>query len=481
MIKALNLKMQDEALCIAFESIVGEHNCITDPKVVSTYLEDWRGNYVGSTPIVLLPNSTKAISAIIKICSENNIGVIPQGGNTGLCGANIPNSTKDRLEIVINSSKMNQILELDIHNQTLIAQSGCVLSNIQNKAYEHGLLFPLSLGAEGTCQIGGNLSTNAGGVNVLKYGTSRDLVMGIEVVLPDGSIFSDLRGLRKDNTGYDLKQLFIGAEGTLGFITAVCLKLFSLPRGHTTALVAVENPHRSIDLLRDAKNNFGDNLIAFEIMNKTSIETVERQMSNYRIPLDSSYPWQILIEMGNLNAENVEHERMANFLGNQLENDNILDAVIANSGQERIDFWNIRHAIPTSKKLTGPGVNSDVSVPISKIPELIDQSTDMLEQSLGESLLFIYGHVGDGNLHITKNKPEDMKKEKFESKADDITRIVNETAVDLGGSYSGEHGIGLVLKEDFVYFSDPIKIQLMETIKKSIDPKNIMNPNKLIG
>ena len=247
---------------------------------------------MGSTPIVLLPNSTKAISAIIKICSENNIGVIPQGGNTGLCGANIPNSTKERLEIVINSSKINQILELDIHNQTLIAQSGCVLSNIQNKAYEHGLLFPLSLGAEGTCQIGGNLSTNAGGVNVLKYGTSRDLVMGIEVVLPDGSIFSDLRGLRKDNTGYDLKQLFIGAEGTLGFITAVCLKLFSLPRGHTTALVAVENPHRSIDLLRDAKNNFGDNLIAFEIMNKTSIETVERQMSNYRIPLDSSYPWQ---------------------------------------------------------------------------------------------------------------------------------------------------------------------------------------------
>ena len=473
--------MQEESLCIAFESIVGKNNCITKSKEVISYIEDWRGNHEGSTPVVLFPKSTKAISEIIKICSENNIGVIPQGGNTGLCGANIPNSTKDRMEIVINSSKMNQILEVDIHNQTLIAQSGCVLSNIQNKAEEHGLFFPLSLGAEGTCQIGGNLSTNAGGVNVLKYGMSRELVMGIEVVLPDGTIFSDLKGLRKDNTGYDLKQLFIGAEGTLGFITAVCLKLFSLPKGHTTALVAIENPYRSIELLRDAKNVFGDNLSAFEIMNKTSIETVEIQMSNYRIPLDSSYPWQILIEMGNLNAENNEDERMAKFLETQLEDGNILDAVIANSGQERIDFWNIRHAIPTSKKLTGLGVNNDVSVPISKIPELIEQSTDKLHQILGESPLYVYGHVGDGNLHITKNKPEDMDIKKFESKFNAITRMVNETAVGLGGSYSGEHGIGLVLKEDFMYFSDPIKIQLMETIKKSIDPKNIMNPNKLIG
>jgi len=216
-------------------------------------------------------------------------------------------------------------------------------------------------------------------------------------------------------------------------------------------------------------------------MNKTSIETVEIQMSNYRIPLDSSYPWQILIEMGNLNAENNEDERMAKFLETQLEDGNILDAVIANSGQERIDFWNIRHAIPTSKKLTGLGVNNDVSVPISKIPELIEQSTDKLHQILGESPLYVYGHVGDGNLHITKNKPEDMDIKKFESKFNAITRMVNETAVGLGGSYSGEHGIGLVLKEDFMYFSDPIKIQLMETIKKSIDPKNIMNPNKLIG
>jgi len=215
-------------------------------------------------------------------------------------------------------------------------------------------------------------------------------------------------------------------------------------------------------------------------MHKTSIEIVEKQMTDYRIPLDSSYPWQILIEMGNLNAQTSEDEQMVKFLSNELENENILDAVIANSGQERIDFWNIRHAIPSSKKLTGPGVNNDVSVPISKIPELVSQSTDKLNQYLGESPLFIYGHVGDGNLHITKNKPENMDIKKFESKIDSITRMVNETAVGLGGSYSGEHGIGLVLKEDFVYFSDPIKIQLMETIKKSIDPKNIMNPNKLI-
>jgi len=473
--------MQQEVLSEAFESIVGKKNCITNPEVVSTYLEDWRGNHVGSTSIVLLPNSTQAVSKIIKICFENNISVIPQGGNTSLCGANIPNSTKNQMEIVINSSKMNQIIELDIHNQTLVVQSGCVLSNIQKKAEENDLLFPLSLGAEGTCQIGGNLSTNAGGVNVLKYGMSRELIMGLEVVLPDGAIFSDLNGLRKDNTGYDLKQLFIGAEGTLGFITAVCLKLFSLPKDYTTALVAVEDPYQAINLLKEAKTTFGENLSAFEIMNKTSIETVEKQMTNYRIPLDSSYPWQILIEMGNLNIQNSDDERMVKFLSNELEYENILDATIANSGQERLDFWNIRHAIPTSKKLTGPGTNNDVSVPISKIPELIDQSFDKLNHHLGESPLFIYGHVGDGNLHITKNKPEVMDIEIFESKTDDITRAVNETAVELGGSYSGEHGIGLVLKDDFMHFSDPIKIQLMETIKRSIDPKNIMNPNKLIS
>ena len=295
------------------------------------------------------------------------------------------------------------------------------------------------------------------------------------------TIFSDLNGLRKDNTGYDLKQLFIGAEGTLGFITTVCLKLFSLPKDYTTALVAVEDPYQAINLLKEAKTTFGENLSAFEIMNKTSIETVEKQMTNYRIPLDSSYPWQILIEMGNLNIQNSDDERMVKFLSNELEYENILDATIANSGQERLDFWNIRHAIPTSKKLTGPGTNNDVSVPISKIPELIDQSFDKLNHHLGESPLFIYGHVGDGNLHITKNKPEVMDIEIFESKTDDITRAVNETAVELGGSYSGEHGIGLVLKDDFMHFSDPIKIQLMETIKRSIDPKNIMNPNKLIS
>ena len=371
---------------------------------------------------------------------------------------------------------MNQILEFDVHNQTLIAQSGCVLSNIQNKAEEHGLLFPLSLGAEGTCQIGGNLSTNAGGVNVLKYGMSRELVMGLEVVLPDGSIFSDLKGLRKDNTGYDLKQLFIGAEGTLGFITAVCLKLFSLPKVYTTALVAVENPYTAIDLLKDAKTTFGENLSAFEIMNKTSIQTVEKQMTNYRIPLDSSYPWQILIEMGSLNAQTSEDERMVKFLANELEHGNILDAVIANSGQERIDFWNIRHAIPTSKKLTGPGINNDVSVPISKIPELISQSTDKLNQYLGESPLFIYGHVGDGNFHATIMY-DPSKKESYKMIRDFSNKLVDK-ALSLDGTVTGEHGIG-IQKKEYLLKQHPDNIPLMQAIKKTIDPNNIMNPGKV--
>ena len=472
--------MRQETLYTIFESIVGKQNCITDHELIKKYLQDWRGIHVGSTPIVILPNTTEQISKILKICFENNIAAIPQGGNTSLCGANIPNSTKDRLEIVINSSNMNQVLELDTHNQSMTVQSGCILSTIQSLAEDKGLFFPLSMGAEGSCQIGGNISTNAGGVNVLKYGMIREQIMGLEVVLPDGTVFSDLKGLRKDNTGYDIKQLFIGAEGTLGYITTVCLKLFSQPISHSSALVAVESPFQAIELSKKGKAFFGENLTGFELMSKTCIQAVEKYLPNFKIPLKSSLPWQVLIEVGNTTSDQNNDERMITFLEKALDSANIIDGIVANNIQERNDFWKIRHAISEAEKHTSVGIYHDISVPISKIPDFIEQSILELEEYIGKSTVFAFGHVGDGNLHFTKGKPSSMDEKLFLNETANIHRIVHEVAVQLGGSFSAEHGIGLKLKNELEYFSDPVKLKLLRTIKSSIDPKNIMNPNKLI-
>jgi FAD/FMN-containing dehydrogenase len=361
----------------------------------------------------------------------------------------------------------------------LIVESGCILARIQETAYDNGLYFPLSLGAEGSSQIGGNISTNAGGTNVLKYGMTRDLVMGLEVVLPDGSIYSELKGLRKDNTGYDLKQFFIGAEGTLGFITKICLKLFLAPFSHTVALVAVESPKQAIKLLKKAKQSFGESLCAFELMNSVGIKCVEDQMSNFKIPLESSYPWQILIDVENFDSTFESDEAITSFLERQLKESLILDATIAINNQQRNEFWQLRHGITESKKLSSTGIDHDISVPISKIPEVIEQSCKKLEQVLGKSDFYAYGHIGDGNLHITKSKPKTMDKVSFQMKEEELTRIVHQIAVDLGGSFSGEHGIGVKLKNELEYFSDPVKMKLLKTIKKAIDPRNIMNPNKL--
>ena len=460
-------------------SIVGKDNCITDSKTKATHLVDWRGDYQGTTPFVLLPSSVESVSKIIKFCFDNDIGVVPQGGNTSLCGANVPGSTEERMEIVISSSKLNRVIGVDTDNQSLIVETGCVLSRIQEIAYDNGLYFPLSLGAEGSSQIGGNISTNAGGTNVLKYGMTRGLVMGLEVVLPDGSIYSELKGLRKDNTGYDLKQFFIGAEGTLGFITKVCLKLFLQPLNHAAALVAVKNPKQAIKLLKKTKQIFGESLCAFELMNSVGIKCVEDEMPNFKIPLESSYPWQILIDLENFDSTFDSEEAITSFLERQLKESLILDATIANNNQQRNEFWRLRHGITESKKLSSIGIDHDISVPISKIPEVIEQSYKKLEQVLGKSDFYAYGHVGDGNLHISKSKPKTMDKATFQMKEEEFTRIVHQITVDLGGSFSGEHGIGVKLKNELEYFSDPVKIKLLKTIKKAIDPRNIMNPNKL--
>ena len=458
-----------------FKLIVGANNCISDQSIIKKYLEDWRGQIRGSTPVILFPKTLDEVQQIVSFCFLNDIKIISQGGNTSLCGANVPQSSEYQIEIVLNTSKLNKFLSIDPYNQSIIVESGCILQNIQEIADDNDLFFPLSLSAEGSCQIGGNASTNAGGVNVLKYGMARDQIMGIEVVLPDGSIFSDLKSLKKDNTGYDLKQLFIGAEGTLGVITKISLKLASKPKNTVTCMVAVKSVNDAITLLQNTKIAFGDNVSAFEFMSDTCIQAIEKHLGHIKLPMGSSHSWQIIFEIINHGEQDI-----ISFLENNMESHHIIDGLIANSEKEKDEIWLVRHSISEAEKLSGNGIHHDISIPIKRIPEFLTMAKPAMERIVGKSIVYTFGHLGDGNLHFTKQQPETISESDFLDKTHEINREVHNAAETLGGSFSAEHGIGSKLMDDLVHFSDPVKIQLMKTIKKSVDPKNIMNPNKLI-
>ena len=458
------------------KQIAGEGNFLDSDKDISPFLEDWRGHIQGTTPLVLFPINTEKVQEIIRYCYDNDIKIVSQGGNTSLCGANVPNSKDDQLEIVLNSSKLNRILEIDPFNQSMLVESGCILQNIQDKAEENGFLFPLSLSAEGSCQIGGNISTNAGGVNVLKYGMARDQVMGIEVVLPDGSIFADLKSLRKDNTGYDLKQLFIGAEGTLGVITKISLKLSSKPMNTITSLVSQSSIQNAIELFRLAKEEFGDNITAFEVMSKSCLKAVEMNLSHINLPLGSNSNWQVIFEI-----INNDEDKILTFLEHAASNSVILDGTIAKNEKEKNEIWLIRHSISEAEKLSGKGIHHDISLPIKKIPDFLETVVPALDDMVGDSVIYTFGHLGDGNLHFTKKQPDNMTENDFMNLSKNISGIVYEITESLGGSFSAEHGVGSKLVDSLMRYSDATKIDLMTKIKSSLDPKNIMNPDKLIN
>ena len=455
--------------------IVGESNAFDHQDDIYPFLEDWRGQVKGTTPLILFPLDRGHVQLIVQYCNENDIKIVSQGGNTSLCGASVPHSSERNIEIVVNTSKMNKVIEVDPFNRSMIVESGCILQNIQNTAQDHDLLFPLSLSAEGSCQIGGNISTNAGGVNVLKYGMARDQVMGIEVVLPDGSIFSDLKSLRKNNTGYDLKQLFIGAEGTLGVITKISLKLASSPINEITSMVSLNNIEDVIALLEQAKKKFGDNVTAFEFISRSCLLAIRDFLGHINLPLGCDEPWQIIFEVIN-HDENL----LLDFLEEQVNSGIIRDGIIAKNEKERNDFWLVRHSISEAEKLSGRGVHHDISLPIRKIPEFLEKTIPAMDEIVGASTVYTFGHLGDGNLHFTKRQPDDMSGDDFINYSKKITAVVYENTESLGGSFSAEHGIGSKLKNDLLKYSDPIKIELMKKIKTSLDPKNIMNPNKLI-
>lgn len=463
------------------QDIVGPAGYLESPGDLAPFLTEWRGLYRGVADLVLLPASVEEASAILGLCYQRGIGVVPQGGNTGLVGGAVACSTPERPQVVVSARRMAAIRDLDPDNYTITAEAGCVLASLQSAAAEADRFFPLSLASEGSCQLGGNLSTNAGGTNVLRFGTARELVLGLEVVLPDGRVFDGLRALRKDNSGYDLKQLFIGAEGTLGFITAATCKLYPRPRGIATALVAVPDPQAAIACHSRARLALGDELIAFELISRMALSFVLQYLPAARDPLAQPAQWYVLLEIATARDQASAEEELDTFLADCLESGLILDGVVARSGTQRDDLWALRHNISDAQKIGGASVKNDISVPVSRVGAFIREAEKRVCTLLPGVRVLAFGHVGDGNIHFNLTQPEGMPPAEFLGMWANLCGEVNSIAVRLGGSFSAEHGIGLLKAPELRRLRSAVELDLMHTIKRALDPNSIMNPGKILG
>ena len=418
------------------------------------------------------PANTDEVSRILKLASETDTAIVPQSGNTGLVGGQIP--FENGQELLLSLDRMTKILDVDAADNTMTVQAGATLKSVQDAASEVGRLFPLSLASEGTCRIGGNLSTNAGGLNVLAYGSARDLCLGLEVVLPDGRIWNGLRRLRKDNTGYDLKNMFIGAEGTLGVITAAVLKLFPKPRSHETAFIAVASPQAAVDLLSLAREMSGNRVVAFELMPRIAMDFTVKHMGITN-PLKEFSPWYALSELSDPvsgSFEKILEEAMARGW--------VTDATVAQSGAQRQALWAIRELMPESQRFEGGSIKHDVSVPVSKIPQFIEEATQAVGNFMPDARVMSFGHMGDGNMHFNVSQPPGMDKNKYLGSWHDMNRVVFDVVLKFGGSISAEHGIGRLKKHHMPEIKSPVELQMMRDLKRLFDPKNIMNPGKVL-
>ena len=463
-----------------FTEIAGPQGVVTDPEALEPHVVEWRGLYRGATPVMLAPRTTAEAAGLLRICHARGIAVVPQGGNTGLVGGAIPGLVAGRREILLSAHRMRQVREIDAGNYTITAEAGCILADVQAAAEEADRLFPLSLAAEGSCQLGGNLSTNAGGTNVLRYGNTRDLVLGLEVVLADGRIYDGLRGLRKDNTGYDLKQLFIGAEGTLGFITAATCKLFPRPRSSAAAYVAVAGPAAAIRLYGAARVELGDQLVAFELINRTAVDLVVAGIPGVRDPLTGRPDWYVLLELGSAGEGAAADEAIEQFLANQLEAGVLTDGVLARSSAQREEFWRLRHNISEAQKIAGAGIKHDISVPVSRVDEFLDAASRTVEKLIPGVCIVAFGHLGDGNLHFNLNQPQGMAADAFLGLWGSVSHEVHSIAVGLGGSFSAEHGIGVLKTAELERWRGGVELELMRAVKTALDPQGIMNPGKVL-
>ncbi|HLI11131.1 MAG TPA: FAD-binding oxidoreductase [Alphaproteobacteria bacterium] len=462
----------------AIKAAVGAKGWIDDPAEMERYLLDERRLYRGRTPLIVRPATTAEVAAVVGICARHRIPVVPQGGNTGLVGGSVPHEHGG--EILLSLARMSRIRAIDPLNYTMTAEAGCILANLQKAAEDADRLFPLSLAAEGSCMIGGNLSTNAGGVAVLRYGNARELVLGLEVVLPDGRIWDGLTALRKDNTGYDLKQLFVGGEGTLGVITAAVLKLFPRPRQTVTAFVAVPTPHAALELLARAREGSGDQLSAFELMPRFAVDIVLRHIAGNNDPLAKRYEHYVLLEFTTADAAGNLAERVENLLGAAMEAGLVQDATIAANEAQAKALWRIRESIPEAQKFEGGGIKHDVAVPVSRVADFIMEAKAACEAHEPKARVLAFGHLGDGNVHFNLCPPLESDPAAFQSRWEEFNHIVHEIVVGMGGSISAEHGIGRLKRGEFHHYAPAVELDMMRAVKRALDPHNLMNPGKVI-
>ncbi len=460
------------------KAVVGPRGWIGDPAGIAPYLEEQRGRYDGATPLVVRPASTAEVASVVRVCAETGTPIVPQGGNTGLCGGAVAGVAAS--EILLNLGRLNAIRSVDPLGDTLTAEAGCILADVQAAAAAVGRLFPLSLAAQGTSHIGGNLSTNAGGTQVLRYGTARALVLGLEVVLPDGRVWGGLRGLRKDNTGYDLKQLFIGAEGTLGIITAAVLKLFATPRESVTALIAVRDPATGLELLQRVRAALGEIVSAWELLPRIGFDFTLAHIPEVVDPLDEPSPWYVLAELASGSAGGGARRGLEAVLGEALDERLAADAVIAASEAQANALWRPRESLPEAEKREGGGLKHDVSVPLGQVAAFIDRADEAVRREVEGVRVVAFGHLGDGNIHFNLSPPPGSDATALARHGGRLTRIIHDIAVSLGGSISAEHGVGLLKREEIRRYKPAVEIDLMRTLKSALDPHNIMNPGKVV-
>ncbi|MFH1872986.1 MAG: FAD-binding oxidoreductase [Pseudomonadota bacterium] len=462
------------ALIAELQELLGERHVLTAVDDIAPFCTDWRGRYTGSALGVALPGTVQEVAAVVRACAAAGTAIVPQGGNTGLCGGATPVGG----ELVVCLRRLNRIRAVDADNNSITVEAGCTLQAVQEAALDADRLFPLSLAAEGSATIGGNLSTNAGGVQVLRYGNARELTLGVEVVLADGRIWDGLRGLRKDNTGYDLKHLFIGAEGTLGLITAATLKLFPRPRTHATAWVALPDPAAAVRLLGRLRDAAGDNVTAFEIVGRAALDLVLEHIPNARDPLAGKPRWQVLIELSG--ARDDLGVTLEQALQAAAEAGVIDDAVLAASEAQAAALWALRENVSEAQKIEGVSIKHDIAVPVSRIAEFIARADAALQVAFPEVRIVCFGHIGDGNLHYNQSRSDAQSNADFIAQTGAVNRIVHDLVHQLGGSISAEHGLGQLKREEVLRYKSGTEMDLMRALKQALDPRGLMNPGKLL-
>jgi FAD/FMN-containing dehydrogenase len=462
-------------LLARFIAIVGEKYAVTDAAGQEPYLIEGRGLYRGTTPAVLRPGSVEEVAAIVRLANETGAAIVPQGGNTGLVGGQISHAG----EIVVSLKRLDRIREVDPLSNTMTCEAGVILANAQAAAADVDRLFPLSLGAEGSCTIGGNLSTNAGGTGAFAYGVARDLVVGLEVVLPDGRILNALNKLKKDNTGYDLKNLFVGAEGTLGIITAAVLKLFPAPKATETALVGVPSVEAALALLALVQERTNRAATSFEIIARIAVDFAVRHGHGVRDPLEEPHPWYVLVQLSSAAPQDLR-TMLEETLEIGMERGLVADAVVADSLEHRRAFWRLREILPEVQKPEGGSIKHDISVPLAAIPDFLREAGAAVEALIPGSRPVPFGHLGDGNIHYNISQPAGADTAAYLARWDDMNEAVHAVVMKFGGSISAEHGVGVMKRREVAALKDPVALDLMGTLKRTLDPKNILNPGKVV-